>query len=154
MTIRLIEGPDSRRLAVAESGDPGGRPVVKFHGAPGALVHRMPNDVDVCAAGIRLITYDRPGYGDSDRQPGRRVVDCVSDVEAIADALGGSKSLHEIAEGFLVIAVDNMAAAIRKISVARGHDVTRYYRRAVTIMDAEQLGGTMIEQLAGLFEDD
>ena len=39
------------------------------------------------AIGARVITYDRPGYGASDRLPGRRVVDCVSDVEAIADAL-------------------------------------------------------------------
>lgn len=44
----------------------------------------------------------------------------------VADALGGTKSLAEIAEGFLRIAVDNMANAIRKISIARGHDVTRY----------------------------
>lgn len=44
----------------------------------------------------------------------------------VAEALGGTKSLAEIAEGFLRIAVDNMANAIRKISIARGHDVTRY----------------------------
>ena len=37
-------------------------------------------------------------------------------------------------------------------AIGIGHDVTRYYARAVTIMDAEQLGGTMVEQLAGLFE--
>ena len=41
-------------------------------------------------------------------------------------ALGGRMDLAEIAEGFLRIAVDNMANAIRKISIARGHDVTRY----------------------------
>ena len=35
-----------------------------------------------------MVTYDRPGYGVSDRRPGRRVVDCVEDVAAIADALG------------------------------------------------------------------
>ncbi|MBJ7417508.1 MAG: hypothetical protein JHC88_18990, partial [Niveispirillum sp.] len=35
-----------------------------------------------------------------------------------------------------------------------GHDVTRYYRRAVTIIDAEQLGGTMMEKLAELFDED
>ncbi|MCB1491532.1 MAG: hypothetical protein KDJ77_07000, partial [Rhodobiaceae bacterium] len=34
------------------------------------------------------------------------------------------------------------------------HDVTRYYRRAVTITDAEELGGAMTEKLAELFEDD
>ena len=37
-------------------------------------------------------------------------------------------------------------------AIGIGHDVTRYYARAVTIMDVEQLGGTMIEQLAGLFD--
>ena len=45
-------------------------------------------------------------------------------------------------------------SSVELIAVGIGHDVTRYYARAVTIMDAEQLGGTMIEQLAGLFEDD
>ncbi|MEE9433006.1 MAG: cobaltochelatase subunit CobT [Sphingorhabdus sp.] len=43
---------------------------------------------------------------------------------------------------------------VQLIAIGIGHDVTRHYRRAVTIMDAEQLGGTMIEQLAGLFEEE
>jgi len=43
---------------------------------------------------------------------------------------------------------------VELIAVGIGHDVTRYYQRAVTIMDAEQLGGTIIEQLAQLFEED
>lgn len=47
-------------------------------------------------------------------------------LEAVAATLPEPKSLTEIAEGFLEIAVDNMANAIRKISVARGHDVTQY----------------------------
>ena len=38
-------------------------------------------------------------------------------------------------------------------AIGIGHDVTRYYQRAVTIMDVDQLAGTMIEQLAGLFDD-
>jgi len=41
---------------------------------------------------------------------------------------------------------------VELIAIGIGHDVTRYYQRAVTIMDAEQLGGTMVEQLAGLFD--
>jgi cobaltochelatase CobT len=41
---------------------------------------------------------------------------------------------------------------VELIAIGIGHDVTRYYARAVTIMDAEQLGGTMIEQLASLFD--
>ncbi|GHF14517.1 cobaltochelatase subunit CobT [Kordiimonas sediminis] len=42
---------------------------------------------------------------------------------------------------------------VELIAIGIGHDVTRYYKRAVTILDAEQLGGAMTEQLAGLFED-
>jgi cobaltochelatase CobT len=41
---------------------------------------------------------------------------------------------------------------VELIAIGIGHDVTRYYERAVTIMDAEQLGGTMIGQLADLFD--
>jgi cobaltochelatase CobT len=41
---------------------------------------------------------------------------------------------------------------VQLVAIGIGHDVTRYYKRAVTIMDVEQLGGTIIEQLAGLFE--
>jgi len=41
---------------------------------------------------------------------------------------------------------------VELIAIGIGHDVTRYYQRAVTIMDAEQLGGTIIEQLAALFD--
>ena len=43
---------------------------------------------------------------------------------------------------------------VELIAIGIGHDVTRYYSRAVTIMDAEQLGGTMVEQLAALFEEE
>ena len=42
---------------------------------------------------------------------------------------------------------------VELIAIGIGHDVTRYYKRAVTIVDAEQLGGAMTEQLAGLFDE-
>ena len=42
---------------------------------------------------------------------------------------------------------------IELTAIGIGHDVTRYYSRAVTIMDAEQLGGTMMDRLAELFDD-
>ncbi|SDD33606.1 cobaltochelatase subunit CobT [Kordiimonas lacus] len=42
---------------------------------------------------------------------------------------------------------------VELIAIGIGHDVTRYYKRAVTILDAEQLGGAMTEQLASLFEE-
>ncbi len=41
---------------------------------------------------------------------------------------------------------------VQLAAIGIGHDVTRYYKRSVTIMDAEQLGGTIVEQLADLFE--
>ncbi|MGH6794627.1 MAG: cobaltochelatase CobT-related protein, partial [Methylocella sp.] len=44
-------------------------------------------------------------------------------------------------------------SSIELIAIGIGHDVTRYYRRAVTIVDAEELGGAMTEKLAELFEE-
>jgi cobaltochelatase CobT len=43
---------------------------------------------------------------------------------------------------------------VQLVAIGIGHDVTRYYRRAVTIVDAEQLGSTMMEKLAELFDED
>jgi len=43
---------------------------------------------------------------------------------------------------------------VELVAIGIGHDVTRYYRRAVTLMDAEQLGGAIVEQLAGLFDSE
>jgi len=79
---------EGRSLAVAQWGDPDGTPVLSLHGTPGSRLTRPPDEAAIRQAGINLITYDRPGYGASDRAPGRRVVDCVADVEAIVDALG------------------------------------------------------------------
>src|SRR6476620_4368129 len=45
-------------------------------------------------------------------------------------------------------------SSVELIAIGIGHDVTRYYRRAVTIVDADQLGGTMMEQLASLFDEE
>jgi cobaltochelatase CobT len=44
--------------------------------------------------------------------------------------------------------------SVELTAIGIGHDVTRYYRRAVTIVDAEQLGGVMLERLADLFEEE
>ena len=84
-------------------------------------------------------------------------------LEAIASeanaALGKMLSPHEIAEGFLRIAVDNMANAIRKISIARGHDVTRYTlacfggaggQHACQVADALGMERILIHPLAGV----
>jgi len=43
---------------------------------------------------------------------------------------------------------------VQLIAIGIGHDVTRYYKNAVTIVDVEQLAGAMVEQLADLFDED
>lgn len=83
-----VRSADGRLLRVEISGDPRGRPVFLLHGMPGSRVGPRPRSMFLYQRGTRLISYDRPGYGGSDRLPGRRVVDVVQDVTSIADALG------------------------------------------------------------------
>jgi len=85
---RLINCSDGRVLRVEEAGDPDGKPVLMHHGMPGAGCLYPPHAADADGRGIRLIGYDRPGYGGSTAQPGRTVADCAADVRAIAGALG------------------------------------------------------------------
>jgi pimeloyl-ACP methyl ester carboxylesterase len=88
VTTTTLRTNDGRQLCYAQWGDPAGAPIFSLHGTPGCRLNRYPDDEALANIGARLITYDRPGYGRSDRNPGRRVVDCVSDVKAIADAEG------------------------------------------------------------------
>ncbi|MGP9022117.1 alpha/beta fold hydrolase [Streptomyces sp. BR1] len=85
---KVIRTPDGRKLAVETRGHPLGRAVFLLHGTPGSRHGPAPRSTVLYRMGVRLITFDRPGYGDSDRRPGRRVVDAADDVAAIADALG------------------------------------------------------------------
>jgi pimeloyl-ACP methyl ester carboxylesterase len=79
-----VATPDGRTLHVYDAGDPSGVAVIAHHGTPsnGTLYSPWLED------GIRLIGFDRAGYGGSTRQPGRRIADVAEDVRAIADALG------------------------------------------------------------------
>jgi pimeloyl-ACP methyl ester carboxylesterase len=79
---------DGRTLTIAEWGDPDGFPVFFLHGTPGSRFVGQAFSGAYASVGARVITYDRPGYGGSDRFRGRRVVDSVADVSAIADSLG------------------------------------------------------------------
>jgi len=84
----VVGTDDGRELAVETAGDPQGRPVFLMHGTPGSRIGPRPRTTALYRLGVRLITYDRPGYGRSGRLPGRRVADAARDVEAIADHLG------------------------------------------------------------------
>jgi len=88
---RVIRTPDGRALAVEESGDPAGRPVLVQMGTPNSRHLYGPNVADAAARGLRLISYDRPGYGGSTPHPGRAVADCAGDVRAICAELGISR---------------------------------------------------------------
>ena len=83
-----IPMPDGRVVAVAEWGDPAGLPVISLHGTPGSRITYGREPGIYARFGIRRITFDRPGYGESTRQPGRSIADNVPDIAAIADALG------------------------------------------------------------------
>jgi pimeloyl-ACP methyl ester carboxylesterase len=85
---RTVRSPDGRALAVEESGDPDGRPVLVHMGTPAPRRLYGPHVRDAAARGLRLISYDRPGYGGSSPQPGRSVADCAGDVRTICAELG------------------------------------------------------------------
>ena len=85
----------------------------------------------------------------------RRILMVISDGAPVDDS-----TLSVNSAGYLEAHLRSVIEWIEKVSpvqlvaIGIGHDVTRYYRRAVTIMDVEQLGGTIMEQLAELFEDE
>lgn len=103
--------PDGRTLDLAVSGPGAGDLLLFQHGTPGAVT---PTRIVVAAAerlGLRTVTWSRPGYGCSDRQPGRAVADVAGDVGAILDHLGADRCVtagwsgggpHALATGALL----------------------------------------------------
>jgi len=83
-----IKLADGRALGYAQYGKPNGKPVFFFHGTPSSRLLRHPDDNLTASLGVRLITIDRPGYGKSDDQPKRQLLDWPEDVLALADSLG------------------------------------------------------------------
>lgn len=86
MTELDITLRDGRTLHVHDEGDPNGVPIVAHHGTPDAGRLHPDFIADARARGIRLIGYDRPGYGiSSSAQPGRSVGDAAADVAELLD---------------------------------------------------------------------
>jgi len=87
------------------------------------------------------------------RPEDRRILMVISDGAPVDDSTlsvnSGSYLERHLRQ---VIGWIEAKSPVELVAIGIGHDVTRYYARAVTIMDAEQLGGTIIEQLAGLFD--
>ena len=75
-------------MRVRQYGAVDGHPVVMHHGTPGSGVQSADVGRAAEAAGLRLVCYDRAGYGGSTAAPGRDVAAVAADIEAVADALG------------------------------------------------------------------
>lgn len=84
---RTLTLDDGRTLAYTDSGDPDGQPIIFFHGNPGSRYMRHPDDDYTASLGARIIVPDRPGYGQSDFQKGRTLLDMGNDIAQLADAL-------------------------------------------------------------------
>jgi pimeloyl-ACP methyl ester carboxylesterase len=80
--------PDGRTLAYVERGPEDGLPVVLSHGTPGSRFARHPDPGIYERHGVRVVAYDRPGYGRSDPHRGRSVADAAADITAIAEDFG------------------------------------------------------------------
>jgi pimeloyl-ACP methyl ester carboxylesterase len=83
--LRLADG---RRLAYEETGDRAGAPVVFCHGWMSSRLVRHPDPAATAAAGVRLVTFDRPGVGRSDAASGMTFASTADDMAALADHLG------------------------------------------------------------------
>jgi pimeloyl-ACP methyl ester carboxylesterase len=78
---------DGRTLAFTDAGAPGGLPILYFHGAPGGRLDVAWMEDAFAAAGVRVLSADRPGYGGSSLSPRRSMSDWPRDIAVLADHL-------------------------------------------------------------------
>ena len=85
----------------------------------------------------------------------RRILMMISDGAPVDDSTL-SVNPGNYLERHLRLVIEDIEthSPIELLAIGIGHDVTRYYKRAVTIVDAEELAGAITEQLADLFEED
>jgi cobaltochelatase CobT len=89
------------------------------------------------------------------RSEQRRILMVISDGAPVDDSTLSVNAGNYLERHLRAVIEDiETRSPVELIAIGIGHDVTRYYRRAVTIVDAEQLGGAMTDQLASLFEDE
>jgi pimeloyl-ACP methyl ester carboxylesterase len=86
--VRLHRLGDGRQIAFSEYGDPHGAPVVYCHGFPSSRLEARLAHAVAHAQHLRLLAIDRPGFGGSDRQPGRRLLDWPGDVAQLTRLFG------------------------------------------------------------------
>ncbi len=89
------------------------------------------------------------------RPEDRRILMVISDGAPVDDSTLSVNSGHYLERHLRsVIGEIETRSPVELLAIGIGHDVTRYYRKAVTIVDVEQLGGVLVEQLAALFEEE
>jgi len=157
---------DGRRLAYAVWGDPDGAPVFLFHGAPGSRLF-TPDPATMAEVGVRLITVDRPGYGCSDSDPGREILDWPDDIQQLADTLqaaGFAVLAHSSGGPYALACAARLPDRVSGValvscvapydepameSVSEGdHALTRLARE-----DPQRAAAQIVEQTAWLVED-
>jgi pimeloyl-ACP methyl ester carboxylesterase len=164
MREHTISGPGGRTLTVREGGAPDGVPAIVHHGTPGSRRLRDAWAADAEDRGIRLIGFEREGFGVSDRDAGRSVAAVAADVVALCDHLGLERVVtygasgggpHALACGALL--GDRVAAVAILCSVApgdaegldfiagMGEDNVREYKAA---QEGEAALAPMLEELA------
>jgi pimeloyl-ACP methyl ester carboxylesterase len=163
-TVRLRDG---RRLGVAEFGPVSGRPLLWFHGTPGARRQIAPEARALALQrGVRIVSVERPGIGDSTPHAYERLVDYAHDIEQLADALdigrfavaglsgGGPYALacaHEMPERVPVAAVlGGVAPAIGPDAVLGGATTLIRLTSGLIERGNAPLGGLMRTLVRGL----
>jgi pimeloyl-ACP methyl ester carboxylesterase len=142
--LRLADG---RGLAYLVRGPEDGIPVIAHHGTPGSRLGHHPDPAVYGAAGVRWLTYDRPGYGRSEGARGRDVAAAAADVRELADALGLERfgvfgvsggGPHALATAALL--PDRVARAAVFVSPAPPDDPELDFRAGMTELNLAEFG--------------
>jgi len=91
MQTHVVTGPGGRKFWVEDAGASSGFPVLVHSGSPGSRRLFVPAADHAAGHGLRLISYDRPGYGDTPAKPGRSIADAADETRVIAALLGISR---------------------------------------------------------------
>ncbi len=130
---------DGRRLGYIDCGDPTGRPLFYFHAFRFCKIGRLPHQL-AKRLGIRLIAPDRPGFGHSDFQPGRTLLDWARDVADLANALRieeFSVSGHSGGSPYAAVCAHELPDRVKKAAMFSGigwYRVPRQIKSSVEIL--------------------
>lgn len=153
-----ISQTDGRTLAVAKCGAQAGQAVIYLHGTPGSRLNRYAFDDVLVELGVRLITYDRPGYGNSTRYRGRCVADSAEDVRSIIEHFGlagipvfghSGGGPHALACAALLDGVVSSAASVSGLAPYDSDDVSwaaGFPESTMAEFQVARLGATELEE--------